>query len=465
MSSQAKVNSRVNFTPKKSLSSKYLDFYRKECNGLDARTFTNVRKQVFDYMKDDACPPEIKIMFGDWIFRKIYMYFKIRGELKDELCSSLIPAIRNCHNTVVKAEYLQFHDRDTVMDMTLEFYLQRFAEKDKYFILQMLNDVELVKGWVQDSRVTDDNLRAHFIEWLKASPIFEQQSNLLDVLLKYYPRDPDVLQIYQKMRFGESGKGNLYQDDQNVHDEEIKISVLEAAGKLLEDYYEHLDKTSAHVNGVKGAEHHSVIKPLSGVSWKSWAEDLLQKCASTDHQRDIIRCVVERMCIDTTTFETTVKGQVKFFSISEIFTAVMDYIILRSGATSTLYSIMMDEMTEMSELCASGYVARFLNVLRGFEERYEINVSFEKQLYAVLSHAIQKELDKAPENVVLGSFEIEHRHAYTEFICRKVNDIIPRLNKDYGVKDIYTSLANALTEITGIQGWRVNNQNTVSWAE
>jgi len=426
-------------------SNSYLDYYRDNCNSIDARTFTGIRGQIFEFLQDKKCPPEVKILFGDWMFRKIYMYFKMKDDLKEEACENLCPAIDKCKNTIVKGEYLSFHDIDAVSNIALNFYLKRFSEKDKFFILQMLNDVQLVKNFIQDPRINDEGLKNHFIKWLKSSVIFEQQSNLLDVLLRYYSRDREVMQIYNKMRFGNKGKGTLYQDEQNVHDTDIQNSVLEAAGKLLE-----WDKNMGQ------------IIPPPMVPFKDFAFGLVGRYCRSEKEKKIATCVIERMCIDHTNFPVIIFGEKKSFTISDIFLALMNY-IGRSSSRSDLVGPLNEEMAAMAELCSSGYPTHFINILRGFDDRFEVSITFSKQLHAVISHAIHIKLEDAPENVILGSFENEHRRDYVEFIQKILEEIIPRLNDDYGEDDVRGELANTLRDITGFPGWRVENGNKVHY--
>lgn len=424
----------------------YLEFYKKNCNSIDARTFTPIREKIFKFLQDENCPPEIKIMFGDWMFRKIYMYFKMRGDLKDEACEQLQGAIDTCGNTVVKGEYLGFHDIDSITQIALHFYLERFNNKEKYFILQMLNDTQLLKNFVQDPRISDEKLKDHFVKWLKSSSIFEQQSNLLDVLLRYYPRDPDVKNIYDKMRYDGAGKGTLYEDAQNVHDVKVQQSVLEAAGKLLE-----WDKQIGR------------IKPPPRTPFKDFALSLLGRYCRTEKEQKMAVCVVERMCIDHTTFPVIVDGDKTSFTISDIFLAIMNYI---SRSSFDLLDPLHEELEAMSELCSTGYPTHFINILRGYDERFEISITFEQQLHAVLSHVIHTKLKDAPENVILGSFEKEHREEYIDFILKIVNNVIPRLNKDYGIEDVKMTLTDVVEQIVGAEdeslNLKVGQYNTIS---
>jgi hypothetical protein len=371
------------------------------------------------------------------------MYFKMTDESKTETCSQLAPAIEKCKNVTVKGEYLGFHDVDAVTKLAVNFFLERFNDRDKFFVLQMLNDVQLVKNIVQDPRISDERMKEHFVEWLKKSPVFEQQSNLLDVLMRYYPSDREVKDIYMRMRFGKKGKGNLYEDEQNVHDVDIQQGVHQAVGRLLE-----------------WDEKAGPLQPPPNTPFKAFATNLLQQFTRTQREKDCARLVVERMCIDHTSFPTTVGNLSRPYCISDVFLALMNY-ISRSKSREDMVGPLNEEIEAMSELCSSGYPTHLMNVLRGFDERFHFNISFEKQLYAVVSHSIQTRLDKAPENVVLGSFEEEHRAEYVRFVRDIVNELIETWNQDYGEQDVKVHLASTLQSVTGLEGWRLSNNNRV----
>jgi hypothetical protein len=422
----------------------YLDYYKSNCNSLDARTFTGIRKQVIKYIADEKCPPEVRILFADWLFRKIYRAYKLPSSDKGDVCENLSPAIEQCNVLTAKGEYLGFHDTEAVTNLSLRFYIQRFSQKDKYFVLQMLNDVQLVKNIVQDPDITDEGMKKHFIEWLKSSSVHEQQSNLLDVLLRYYPRDPDVQQIYLKMKYGKKGKGTIYEDAQNVHDEEIQQGVLEAVGKLLE-----------------WDEKIGPIEIPPETAFKDFAVFLLNKYCKTPKEKEVARCVIDRMCIDHTSFPTTVNGIKRSFGISDVFMALMNYMD-KSPHTNDLISPLNEELLAMSELCSTGYPTHFINVLRGFDPRFEVSISFEKQLYAIVSYAIQSKMTQdTPEEIIMGAYEEEHRTSYVNFVRDIVNNLIPVWNEDYGEDDIKSHLATVLQSFTMLSGWRLSNENRI----
>ena len=439
-------------------SEKYAQYYKRECNSIDTRTFPQVKSQVLQYLKDERCPTNVKIMFGDWMFRKIYMMYKFQEEARNEVCDDLSTAIHDCDETVIKGEYLQFHDYLAVNELASNFYVNRFDDQDKYFILQMLNDTELAKGIVQREDLSEEEVKEHFIRWLKQSPILEQQSNLLDVLLRYYNGDEEVNDIFRKMRFGKAGMGTLYEDEQNVHDEDINVSVLGAMARLI-SYIDDI----RHEDLDEEPRKRRTFDVPENISYKDFMDHYLGRIYKDQNSRMICEAVVSRSCIDTTSFSgENEQGATVNFTIAEGFMALLNYIHIKKledkTTATSLYEILLEEMEAMAELCASGYIARFINVLRGFDERFEANITFEKQLYAVLSKVISDKMTSASENVIAGTFEKIHQPEYISYLTKIIEEQIPRLYHDYGAEDIEMYLAHTLSDITGLEGWRYQNR-------
>jgi len=409
----------------------YMKFYQTNCQAVDSMTFSQVKKDVLQMLKDPNAPPEVKIMLGDWLFRKVSRCFRMSEDVLKETCGDLTPPIDKCQNTISKSLYLQFTNIDSVGIIALHFYLNRFTHRDKFFILQLLNDTQLVKNYIRDARITEDSLRSHFLGWLKSSSVFEQQSCLLDTLLKYYNQDPEVAQVYNKMRWGRNKEqGTLYEDEQNVHDEGIKQSSLDAAEKLLE-------KDSI-----------APIKVPPMMKFRDFVTGMLYPLYPPN-EKSTIDCVVERMCIDTTYFGDG-------FTISDLFLAIISY-ILRSKHKQELLKRLLEEMIEMRELCGSGYVVRLINVLQGFDDgEYTVTISFDKQLYAVISKALAESMETVSDQVIEES--MTQGEVYLKHVCDIVNKNINQMIDDYGRDDVNIHIISVVSTITGYDKWEYKNQ-------
>lgn len=403
----------------------YSQFYKDNCMSVNFRTFSSIVSQVYTYMDDPKCPVPVKLRFGEWLFKKVYMMYKPPSDKLDAACSSLSKAIEKCNKMVPKANYLQYHNIDALNFLALYFYLHRFEDHDTYFILQLLNDVQLVKNFVQSAVLDDEQLKSHFLSWISQCDVYEQKSNLLDVLLKYYPRDPEVRRIYKEMQKGD----NIYTNEQNVHDEDLSVSVISAMEKLME-----WDRKNP-------AEIPPNISPAE--YWYGYLKSRFPSNRS-------IECVIERAKIDTTTFGPS--GS----TIYMVLFALLNY-IKKSPKSRDILEVLKDELVEGKELCSSRYISAFINSLQGFDDNFSITIPFSKQLSAILSIKLAADLNKASEEVQMGSYDPEYLEAYLKFVTETLNKYLPQISKDYGEDDVRDTIGTALKGLTGHSKWTYAN--------
>ena len=414
-------------------------FYLKHCSqGVDSRTFSDVLRGVLENIKDPECPPDVKIAFGNWLFKRIFTVYKIRDRKeKETICQDLVSSVEECENLTIKGLYLQYQDVDATTNMALHFYFNRFQTPDRFFIIQLINDTQLVKNYVQSqfslgsdacirtgrfggAKTSDEELKDHFLEWISRSDVVEQRSNILDVLLRYYPKDAEVKAVYEKMRWGDTSEKRwktLYSDDQSAHDEEVSASVLEASEQLIEWGREH---------PVTFDEKHTIDQYL---------KKRLPKEA-------LALGILERIAVDTTTFGSG-------FNIADVLVTLVHYIEL-SDNSKNLTSILMGELKEMSGWCSSAYISHLINVLQGQCEDFQISISEEKRLYAILSFKLSKELD---EDTCLGSIDPSLRPKYLMSVRDIVNRHLVTIIEDHGEDDVEGSIVNVMVSLTGHKKW------------
>jgi len=455
--------------PKPKIDTKYINYYKLNCFSLDARYFTEVKNQVFEYLKDDNCPDDVKILFGEWLFKKIYMNYKPTTQVKKELCDKLNVAIRNHDVVTAKGLYLQYHDVFAMSLIASEFYVNRL-DQEKFFILQLLNDTQLIKNYLQSPDYEGDQLKKHFIEWIKSVKIYEQRSNLLDVLLKNYSHDTEVKKIYEELRWSNNKNTNniafntIYNDNQNVHDKDIQQSVNNVAAILYEWY------TSLPSEFVLVRNNQQIC---------DWIEEKLRDIFIEEEDWQIAYAIVSRSRIDTTSFSGQCKKQIelskedmksytkepeiilpnknrqsseivkKTFTIAQILLAILHFIHYDKVNSDVLASILIEEMRDMVDLCSSGYIARLMNVLQGFSPLLEITFSVEKQIYASLSTKIMKGLEKAPKEVLEGSIDDTYKDDYLLFVEKLINGCIYELFDNYGKQDVEMFIEQTINKLTG----------------
>lgn len=424
----------------------YYNWFETNCKYIDARTFSGIKNQILKYLKDPKCPHDTKLLFGTFLLLKIYMMYKFRGPDKTDIVNDLIPSITECKNVISKGEYLKYHDVEAMSMIALHFYLNRFKDRETFFILQLLNDTQLIKGYLQRSDINDKELLEHFLSWVERSPIDEQRSNILDVLLRYYPKDTRVIALHEEMKFGADGGGirnDVYNDAQNVHDEEINSSVLNAAENLID-----WGKEEGHELDTSGSQS----LPFNASAWAK--EILFGEGGFGSQEKDIIECCLQRCAIDTTTFGSG-------FTIADIFFTTLKYITL-SPNKKDMYPIFMEEMDSMKELCSSGYVARCISVLQGQSEdgEFDIKIPFSKKLHALISMKISSSMEKANENVVFGTYDEKYKNYFLDFVSGIVNEYLASLIESNSFEEISKNICKVLEKITGDDNW-VFDEHTI----
>lgn len=413
---------------------------------LNAKTFGDVKNDMIIALTDSATPNEIKIRIAEWLFQKIYINYKLKdSDGRDDIYDHLWRALDECGGIILKASYLKYQDDVTRADTALNFYMNRFRNADtKYFILQLLNDVDLMKSYLQREDIDEEELKQHFLGWMSQTAVYEQRSNILDVLLRYYENDPEVRAAYDDMRFGGKTSRSLYDDEQSAHDPEVSKCVIAAGFKLYTDHYFTVEELDALADSGTNPIDHT-------------CNGMLKKLYRSKEDRKIIKAIHTRLTIDNAGFPYSHEGRDITVTMSMVFCSVVRYItnIFSQDVKNTLLEILREEMDAMKELCSFGYIARSVNVLQGFDEKYKIELPFYKQLYAIVSKRLMNSLgdeDKTSELVTMGSYDPDYRNFYLEFIMNDVNTYYHEIKQEYGAIDVRDNIIRVLNMFVSSDG-------------
>ena len=193
----------------------------------------------------------------------------------------------------------------------------------------------------------------------------------------------------------------MHEDGQNVHNTEINNSVLEAAANIIK-----ANKT---------------LQPF--VFDSKLTKDL------TTMQKAKIDSALHRISTDSTSFKhgTTLYG---------LFQSLQSFIDSNPNKQE-LNKRLVEELTDMSGQCATGHLARLVNVVQGFEAapQQKIKMNIADEVYARLSHSLTQALQK-PENsaaadaVVMG----DDPKTVKQFVAAHIDQMAPELVNEY--KDI-----------------------------
>ena len=186
---------------------------------------------------------------------------------------------------------------------------------------------------------------------------------------------------------------SLYNDTQTVHNTAINESVL-ATMKGLQDQYG--DQT--HLTHEFGKVLNSIDSP---------------------HTRSKVSKAYRRLMSDDTCFRHNI-------CLKSAFGHILAHID-QHPHKDELHNRLVEEMSEMSGMCASGHLSRLANTLQGFEDR--IRVDPKDEVYAKLSHVVQQ---RAGEDERLMDLMMDpSSEAFKTAIHEVANDIRPELHKEY----------------------------------
>jgi hypothetical protein len=409
------------------MNDKAIVYYKDYCRTVDCQKFIEVKNKVLSYIVEPATSTTAVLLFSDWLFNKINNIWKAPKDVREEVFAPIKNAIENTQNVVSKMDYINWRDVEYSLKLCTHFYKYRFNES--FFIQQMLNDSNLLK-WKQNF-FTQEELLLNFLNWLSEVSTYEQKSNLLDILLRYFPKDERVKTVYSTLMGGKT----LYENDQNVHDDDITVSVL----NVLRELY------------VWSKKSQPVYSAKNGLTRSEWVEKILYSYSS---EPTIIKGILDRMAIDKTSFNITEDIHLTTF---DVLFMLLNYILQCQSATAIMETL-IEEMKEAVDFCITGYVTRFINAIQGYTDDFQLKISFKKQLHAKINYDISKEIQRLPNDsdVILGTYDEEHKDIYYKFIIDTID--LNKLYEQYDKMDVIRYLPPVLNTLTEEQIWEIDEK-------
>jgi hypothetical protein len=212
----------------------------------------------------------------------------------------------------------------------------------------------------------------------------------------------------------------VYTDSQSVHDSKINGSMKKAAIQLCKDY---------HTFGKTYSELEDIILNVKSYIQTSYGDS------------KFIDSAINRICTDNATFNMDL-------CLYNIFVALWWFIMNHSDNRFELEKRLVEELKEMSGLCATGHCSRLINVLQGFSDKYVISISNSQQVNAVVNHYLNKKLQSC---VDLGVIEgmTEGTDEFKNYIRKIVNEKWKEWIDEYGEPQLIVKAVNqyAMVEI------------------
>ena len=387
------------------------------------QSFGKLLKDVHAAIEDDKCPHHIALGLGYWLFRQLYVFYKHSKSDAASYGKKLIPHISETEDPIPKSMYLHYADIYAIRAIAKHFFTHRFSPAKKHFLLQMFNDEQLI-GDLPEKEITQ-----HFLDWSRRTRDLKERSNLLDVMLRKFGRNPDVLKFKEEMSFGElkDHEQNVYQDQQNAHDEEIARALETVLRKIQTWALEQKECPSTIPEKVSYLKEHLPIP--------------------AEHKA-VYDVLLERVQIDP----TTVYGMTVLDSLVYILMKIHS-----SKFKEELLQRLHQEILDIDGMCSSGHTENFLNVFNGYEDDLSVNLlTFRQQLKAIITHKMSQAV--LNEKQILGTYQMKYQRYYFSFLCNLVNANICEWNREYGESDVNKNLLDVMGDITRVKEvWELKN--------
>lgn len=257
-----------------------------------------------------------------------------------------------------------------------------------------------------------------------STPSFDDntRADAADVILRLGTKEQTIQarEIIVNLGFSAVGAKNknimnkvqtIYNNSQNIHDENISESVAKFIGKMIRG------------SEVKIRPYHEIHQEVSDVV-RSKNIEKSQKLAAYN--------ALNRISIDTATFTDNK------VTLAEVFIHVWLRIQLYNGdIKQTLEDRLVEELTEMGDTCSTGHSGRFVNVLSAVDA--DLRISFESQIIANVSGRINArvraitnaDLRASVSMGMMPDADEEDRENYKKFIETALTSLREELYQEF----------------------------------
>lgn len=376
-----------------------------------------------------------------WVLFRVVIYNDhiVTQNKKDLILEKLQTSILNINNPTLCGLYLKFTDQYILHKLCEYYYVNRFnINNKKLFILQMINDEILFE-------TRYDEIKQHFINWFNNTTVYKQRCELIDILLKHAPNDEIVRNLFEQLRqynnmhthTQQTHPKTIYADTQNVHVHEIHSNTIKKGAQLI------LDVSKYDV---------SKYPPIN----------IYEYLKENDLYNNTVQSVLYRIELDISVFihKDEHNNENKFTAFS-LFSAIIKYIAY-SEYKSELHNRFLEECRDMKGFCISGHITRLMNILRGFDDKYDININNMDQLYSVISQLISNAFNnnQIDDNIVQGTYDNDFSQYYLEFVKNVINSKLEMLCNDYEYDNIKKNILSVCEKVTKHK-WEFINDETL----
>lgn len=389
--------------------------YRIECaKSLDKNGFTRLNEMISsEYVQLKLLPTPIMV--------DAVIYLMKSKEYPSESLSYFIKIVTDeSIDTLYRYRIIQSlerhfsNDKETFIFYALESCVQ-FLTNEKTFSyriiasqyilekcdpsLDIITFIEtfLIKAIEDDS--LDDDLRADACDILLQNGSDESRNKAQEI-------------IYT-LGGGDRSRNNIFKNKQNVHTRSIEESVERILEKLC--MYHSRNNTTYTFENTREMILELIENDAKQVKNNQIIENLKTSNLNNDFKKQTEGALI-RISIDRAVYG---KSNMTLSTIlAKIWTYIQD-----SEFRLDLEKRLLEELIESNNKCSSGYAARLVNTLSGYDETMTIRISFEDQIIANLETRLNNEIEQIKDELTRDNILDEmtlpviHYHARTNFLA------------------------------------------------
>lgn len=246
---------------------------------------------------------------------------------------------------------------------------------------------------------------------------------IADIVSMYYPSKQSYFfeRLDQKEEIKPPPKiiKTVYDDKQNVHNSKINQTVINSAIQLCKDYY------------LPEEEQNHVLAQIEGI--------LINKYPK---HRALIIDFIHYLRENTSTFGSA------NITLAQTFISLWLFIVDHNHRQD-LELRLLEELKDMNGQCSTGHVARLINVVQGYTDKYTIQISNHEQCKAVISQYLTNILSECKDERILDGI-LDGNDEFVKYIREKVSLRLLEWKETYGA-DSLNRIAKTINSYCGTE--------------
>jgi len=432
---------------------------------IDSHNFSMRLKEIYDILEKTENSIEI-IKIADFLADKLYGMFLFNKQKQTILINKLSNAIytENTENySIIRPMFLLFRDNKVVYSTCMNLF-DRNIDTSVFNIDLLLNiykfliyraDIDIFSQTViekyskaalkKSQELFEDENISLFAKMEIADimllngytdvgnrmlDIIRERENIILTQRRYEiipPLGADLLLI--------SGHNvtTIYQDTQNVHNNDINNSILNVSVNLLQ------------ISKPENYDIESIVKELS-------------KYEADTKKLETIKDTLCKLYINTSRF--TLKEN--SFSLHDVFASLWTYILSHKHREELILRL-IEELLEMSEYCSTGYLSRLINVIQGFtdDESLQVKILEKTRIKAVIFNILDKYFMNRMDSPDI--FDIRNLFSFLDMVKSAINENISDLYKENG--NIGEYIIDAVKNYTKFNAWYLDEKENIDFSQ